>query len=198
MSLILASQSPRRKELLSQLGYTFTCQPADIDESVKAGETPAQYVVRLAIEKARHIATNLATEQRNTTVVLGSDTTVVMNNNILGKPESVEHCQKMLSMLSGSVHQVLTAIAVVKGDIVQSLLIDTDVTFKRLTTQEILNYWQTGEPQDKAGSYGIQGIGGQFIKEIKGSYSAVVGLPLYETTLLLERVGLASPLSQGE
>lgn len=198
MSLILASQSPRRQELLSQLGYTFTCQPADIDESVKVDETPEQYVVRLAIEKARHIANTLASSQRDNIAVLGSDTTVVKNKNILGKPESLAHCQDMLSMLSGSIHQVLTAIAVVKGDVVQSLLIKTDVSFKVLSKQEIENYWYTGEPQDKAGSYGIQGIGGQFIKEIKGSYSAVVGLPLYETTLLLGRVGLASPLSQGE
>jgi len=198
MSLILASQSPRRQELLSQLGYTFTCQPADIDESVNVDETPEQYVVRLAIEKARHIANTLASSQRDNVAVLGSDTTVVKNKNILGKPESLAHCQEMLSMLSGSIHQVLTAIAVVKGDVVQSLLIKTDVSFKVLSKQEIESYWHTGEPQDKAGSYGIQGIGGQFIKEIKGSYSAVVGLPLYETTLLLGRVGLASPLSQGE
>ena len=192
MALILASQSPRRKELLTQLGYRFVCSPADIDESVHANESPAQYVTRLAIEKATHIAKTVAPSD----LVLGSDTSVVKNNHILGKPKDLSESIEMLSSLSGRTHQVLTAIAVAKGEAIESLLVETEVTFKVLTKTEMINYWQTNEPQDKAGSYGIQGIGGQFITQIKGSYSAVVGLPLYETAQLLTKMGLESPLSQ--
>lgn len=191
MALILASQSPRRKELLAQLGYRFTCSPADIDESVQLNESPGHYVTRLAIEKAEHIAKTAKPDD----FVLGSDTSVVKNSHILGKPKDLSESIEMLSMLSGSSHQVLTAIAVVKANTVKSMLIETDVTFKVLTETEMTNYWLTNEPQDKAGSYGIQGIGGQFITQIKGSYSAVVGLPLYETALLLTNMGLQSPLS---
>ncbi len=192
MALILASQSPRRKELLTQLGYEFICCPADIDESVISGESPNEYVTRLAKEKALHTAKQYALSD----IVLGSDTCVVINNNILGKPEHLTDCIAMLSMLSGQTHQVMTAIAVAFQGIVQAELIITEVTFKVLTKTEMMNYWSTGEPQDKAGSYGIQGIGGQFITKIKGSYSAVVGLPLYETATLLANTGLSSPLSQ--
>lgn len=192
MALILASQSPRRKELLTQLGYRFVCSPADIDESVHANESPAQYVTRLAIEKATHIAKTVTPSD----LVLGSDTSVVKNNHILGKPKDLSESIEMLSSLSGRTHQVLTAIAVAKGEAIESLLVETEVTFKVLTKTEMINYWQTNEPQDKAGSYGIQGIGGQFITQIKGSYSAVVGLPLYETAQLLTKMGLESPLSQ--
>ncbi len=192
MTLILASQSPRRKELLTQLGYRFDCCPADIDETVQLGESPSEYVTRLAVEKASHVAQNC----KPSDIVLGSDTSVVINNNILGKPRDLAQCIEMLSMLSGNTHQVLTAIAATKGALVQSMLIETQVTFKGLSETEMINYWHTNEPQDKAGSYGIQGIGGQFITEIKGSYSSVVGLPLYETVQLLTKMGLESPLAQ--
>ncbi|WP_286262975.1 Maf family protein [Thalassotalea atypica] len=194
MTLILASQSPRRKELLAQMGYQFTCCPADIDETVQGTELPAEYVSRLAIEKAQHVAK----QYDDNCVVLGSDTTVVMHNMMLGKPESYQACYDMLKMLSGDTHQVFTAIAAVKSGAVQVMVIITDVSFKSLTETEILNYWQTGEPHDKAGSYGIQGIGGQFVSEIKGSYSSVVGLPLYETTQLLSAMGIANPLTQSK
>jgi len=190
--LILASQSPRRKELLAQLGYQFACLPADIDESENEGETPEQYVKRLALEKAQYIAKN----QSDTTLVLGSDTCVVIDNNILGKPKDLEECILHLSSLSGGTHQVLTAVAVVQGELSQCCVVSTDVEFKQLSQIEIENYWLTGEPQDKAGSYGIQGVGGQFVKQIKGSYSAVVGLPLYQTVELLAEFGLATSIQQ--
>ena len=184
--LILASQSPRRKVLLAQLGYEFTCCPADIDETAFLDESPRQYVERLALEKANKIAKN----ELSHTVVLGADTCVVDNGIILGKPSNLAECLHHLSSLSGKSHQVLTAIAVVQGKLSQSLVVCTEIEFKSLTEQEIINYWHTGEPQDKAGSYGIQGIAGQFVKQIKGSYSAVVGLPLYETSTLLAEFSL--------
>lgn len=188
--LILASQSPRRKELLSQLGYKFKTLAANIDETVIEGELPAQYVLRLAKEKAQFIAQ----QQSEDCIVLGSDTSVVLNQRILGKPENIEQCCQQLMLLSNNTHQVLTAIAAVKNKQIVSALITTDVTFKSLTIDEIKRYWQTGEPQDKAGAYGIQGIGGQFVTQINGSYSAVVGLPLYETAKLLAELGRPTPI----
>lgn len=191
-TLILASQSPRRKELLEQLGYHFTCLPADIDESVLAQENPEQYVSRLAIEKARVIAK----QYDESVVVLGSDTSVVFGTHILGKPASLDECIAILSMLSGQTHQVITAVAVVKGERTEVFVVRTEVDFKVLTEQEISRYWYTGEPQDKAGAYGIQGIAGQFVKQIRGSYSAVVGLPLYETSQLLSLFGVHSSITK--
>jgi septum formation protein len=188
--LILASQSPRRKELLSQLGYQFQTISADIDESIIENELPRDYVLRLAIEKAKAVAQNQSTD----CLVLGSDTSVIFEQHILGKPESLEDCCKQLLMLSNNTHQVLTAIAVVRNNKVYSAIISTDVTFKTLSIEEIQRYWHTGEPRDKAGSYGIQGIGGQFVTQIKGSYSAVVGLPLYETAKLLAELEYPTPI----
>jgi len=189
-TLILASQSPRRKELLSQLGYTFSCHPADIDETEKPNETPCQYVERLALEKAQHIANQAV----NTSTVIGSDTCVVCADKILGKPNDLTQCIEHLSLLSNTTHQVLTSVAVVQGQLSKTIVVLTHVTFKALTLNEMKNYWQTGEPQDKAGSYGIQGIGGQFVKQMNGSYSAVVGLPLYETAQLLAEFSFPSSI----
>ncbi|GLX77855.1 Maf-like protein [Thalassotalea insulae] len=191
-SLILASQSPRRRELLSQLGFQFSCCPANIDESELPDETPAQYVERLAGEKAQYIANN----QIDSAIVLGSDTCVVYQDKILGKPDNQQQCLEYLTLLSGNNHQVLTAIAVVQGRLIKSQVISTTVTFKSLSENEMLNYWRSGEPQDKAGGYGIQGLGGQFVTQINGSYSAVVGLPLYETAQLLAEFGLLTALQQ--
>lgn len=190
-ALILASKSPRRKELLTQLGYQFTCLSADIDESQRANELPYQYVERLSIKKAQCIA-----DQHNNSIVLGSDTCVVINNEILGKPKDFPDCLRQLQLLSNNEHQVLTAVAVTQKNILKSIVVTTQVFFKPLTETEIQAYWQTGEPQDKAGSYGIQGIAGQFVKHIHGSYSSVVGLPLYETTQLLSQFGLPSALQR--
>lgn len=190
--LILASQSPRRKALLSQLGYTFKVQASDIDESIVPQESPADYVLRLAFEKAQKIFLSLPNTAKKSAVVIGSDTSVVINNIILGKPEEVKDCVKTLSLLSGQEHQVLTAIAVVSDKKTKTQLVTTKVFFKALTLAEIKAYWKTGEPQDKAGSYAIQGVAGQFVKAIHGSYSAVVGLPLYETAELLSQFNLSS------
>lgn len=187
-NILLASNSPRRKELLGQLGFSFTAIGSDIDESVKQHEDPISYVKRMAIEKA------LKQNNKKNTIVLGSDTCVVFNDHILGKPTDFKDANAMLSMLSGNTHQVLTAIAVAQQDDVSVEVVTTNVTFKTLSQQEIMNYWQTGEPKDKAGSYGIQGIAGQFVTSIEGSYSAVVGLPLYETAQLLAKHGCPSPM----
>lgn len=215
--LILASQSPRRKALLSQLGYQFTCLPADIDESVLAGEKAKDYVYRLAVAKAQ-TAFSIAKHQllnekgidednkaesdkvedhklESEIVVLGSDTTVAFDNHILGKPASFDDFASMMKLLSGQCHQVLTSIAVVSRAGVKAQVVATDVWFKSLSEKEISDYWQTGEPQDKAGGYGIQGIGGQFVSKLEGSFFAVVGLPLYETSLLLNELGVTGYVS---
>ncbi|MCP4986345.1 MAG: septum formation inhibitor Maf [Colwellia sp.] len=189
INLILASQSPRRKELLSQLGFQFSVQASDIDESVEASETAHDYVLRLAKQKAQHVFSTLAEDEQSNCFVLGSDTSVVFNGQILGKPDNEADCIKTLSLLSNNQHQVLTAIALVSKAGIQGEVITTDVVFKKLSLAEIQAYWLTGEPQDKAGSYGIQGIAGQFVKTINGSYSAVVGLPLYQTAKLVTNAG---------
>lgn len=185
--LILASASPRRAELLTQMGIAFSVCPADVDETVADGETPAAYVERLARVKARAVA--VTPESRE--VVLGSDTTVVLDGRILGKPASHEEAEAMLNRLSGNTHQVLTGIAVVAGDRCESAVVTTEVTFRALSASEIRAYVASGEPMDKAGGYGIQGLGGVFVAHLNGSYSAVVGLPLYETARLLSEVGYA-------
>lgn len=194
--LILASQSPRRKALLAQLGYEFTCLPADIDESVQHGENAHDYVYRLAIAKAQKALEQASKQQANSElVVLGSDTTVVFDGHILGKPENFEDFERMMTMLSGRCHQVLTSIAAVSESNAQAQVVATDVWFKQLSSKEISEYWQTGEPQDKAGGYGIQGIGGQFVSKLDGSFFAVMGLPLYETSLLLNQFGITGYVS---
>ncbi len=192
--LILASQSPRRQALLKQLGYQFEIIVADIDESIKHDELPDDYVLRLAKEKAQR-GFALSSDKANS-LVLGSDTCVVSQGQILGKPESEADSIKMLSLLSGNQHQVITAIAVVGEGSEQTLtrLVTTEVLFKTLSLTEMQQYWLTGEPQDKAGSYAIQGIAGQFIKSIQGSYSSVVGLPLYECAQLLTEAGLSASM----
>lgn len=197
--LILASQSPRRKMLLEQLGYQFSTLVADIDESVCDHESAKDYVLRLAQEKARAIFDTLPYEQQQQSLVLGADTCVVIDGTILGKPANEAECIETLLRLENSEHQVLTAIAVVSSETeetvsVNSETIETKVRFKALTINEIKRYWHTGEPCDKAGSYAIQGIGGQFVTTINGSYSAVVGLPLYETAQLLAKSGLPTTI----
>lgn len=175
--------------MLTQLGYAFRCLSTDIDESVHADEAPTDYVERLAIAKAQAaLATLKVTDSTADFICLGSDTTVVIDHKILGKPVNKEDGIAMLTLLSNRKHQVLTAIAVVSNREIFSDVVKTEVFFKALTPAEIAAYWQSGEPQDKAGSYGIQGLGGQFVTHIHGSYSAVVGLPLYETATMLQRV----------
>jgi len=203
--LILASQSPRRKALLGQLGYQFSAIVADIDESLCEHENAKDYVLRLAKEKALAIFHTLTHEQQKQSLVLGADTCVVIDGIILGKPANEAECIETLLRLENNQHQVLTAIAIASyvakgveaGTVdVQSKVIETHVCFKALTVSEIKHYWHTGEPCDKAGSYAIQGIGGQFVTTINGSYSAVVGLPLYETAQLLAKLGLPTSIQR--
>jgi septum formation protein len=189
--IILASASPRRAELLAQLGLQpgthFSLCPVDIDETPAAREQPGHYVVRLAREKA---AAGLALGGGAGALVIGSDTSVVCDNGILGKPRDQAEAEAMLARLSGRHHKVVTAVAITgERDVFLERLVTTDVSFRTLTEQEIRAYCATGEPMDKAGAYGIQGRGGMFVSSLRGSYSAVVGLPLEETASLLSEAG---------
>ncbi|MDO6681996.1 MULTISPECIES: nucleoside triphosphate pyrophosphatase [unclassified Oceanobacter] len=185
--IILASASPRRRELLSQIGVTHTVQPADIDETPAANEHPEDYVVRMARSKGLVVASSLTIPA----TVLAADTSVILNGQILGKPESPEHHRAMLEQLSGNTQQVLSAIAVVTGDRCDTRLVTTHVTFRQLDEVLIKRYLECGEGKDKAGGYGIQGKGAVLVADIHGSYSNVVGLPLAETAVLLEQHGIS-------
>ncbi|AOT09805.1 Maf family protein [Pseudoalteromonas luteoviolacea] len=182
VKLYLASASPRRKELLSQLGYVFEQFAVDADESALPNEEPHALVERLARLKAQ-TGISIGHEDRP---VLGSDTIVVAEGKALGKPVNKADFISMMTRLSGKTHQVMTAIALANSEKVVSQTVVTDVTFKALSDDEIEQYWLSGEPQDKAGGYGIQGLGGRFVTQLKGSYFAVVGLPLYETDELIQ------------
>ena len=184
--LILASASPRRAELLHQLQVPFRQISVNLDESVKLAEEPMDYVVRLARAKAEAGWRQAG----HVDPVLGSDTAVVCQNRILGKPLDKSDFQRMFALLSGAHHQVMTAVALRSDRGLQHRLVVTDVSFKVLSQAETDWYWQTGEPADKAGGYGIQGLAGRFVTRIQGSYSAVVGLPLYETAELLKEQNL--------
>ena len=180
-SLYLASGSPRRQELLTQLGVAFERIVTGIEEKRAEGESAQQYVSRLAREKA---LAGVAQVPRDLPV-LGADTIVILNGEVLEKPHDDEHAFKMLSKLSGQTHQVMTAVALADRQQVLDCLVVTDVTFRVLTEEDIAGYIASGEPMDKAGAYGIQGLGGCFVRKINGSYHAVVGLPLVETYELL-------------
>lgn len=180
--LYLASGSPRRKELLTQLGYQFERVVVDVEEQHQAGESPADYVQRLSVDKA--LAGVAVVEGK--APVLGADTIVVSGDRILEKPQDFDDARQMLRLLSGKRHQVMTAVTVACDERQETRLVVTDVWFKTLSDKEIEDYWQSGEPQDKAGSYGIQGIGGKFVERIDGSYYAVVGLPLVETDIMVQ------------
>jgi septum formation protein len=187
MTWVLASSSPRRKELLAQAGFTADFQflqvSPDIDESALTGESPSDYVTRLALEKAlAGLALCLDVAEPR---VIGSDTVVVIDDQLLGKPVDADDAKRMLSLLSGKTHQVMTAIAITDGQQHLSRLCQTRVTFSQLSEQDISYYIASGEPMDKAGGYGIQGLGGCFVSEIAGSYTGVVGLPLVEMRELL-------------
>ena len=193
-SVVLASASPRRTMLLDQMGIAHSVKPVDIDESALVNETPEAQVARLAEQKAKTALVRLENEGglSESTRVLASDTLIAFNGVSLGKPEDKEDARRILSMLSNNEHEVLTAISVASTTKQVTQTITTKVTFAALTNDEIDAYWDTGEPADKAGSYAIQGIGGQFVKAINGSASAVVGLPLYETRQLLREFGVVS------
>ncbi|MED5609853.1 Maf family protein [Pseudomonas sp. JH-2] len=181
--LYLASSSPRRRELLTQIGLSFHLVSGNIDETPEDGETPAAYVERLARGKALAGLTMLA--QRPDVCVLGADTAVVLDGRILGKPKDHEDSLAMLSALSGRQHQVLTAVAVADRDRCEVRVVASTVSFRRIGEAEAQAYWATGEPQDKAGGYAIQGLAAIFVNRVEGSYSGVVGLPLCETAELL-------------
>jgi septum formation protein len=185
--LILASASPRRRQLLEQLGLKFEIRPANADESIRAGEMAAAYVERVAVLKASKVASAAPDA-----VTLGADTAVAISGEILGKPESPEAARRMLTRLSGRSHLVLTAVALA-GAYRFSRVVETQINFRILSPREIDWYIGTGEPMDKAGAYGAQGIGGFLIQSIRGSYSNVVGLPLAETLLLLGEAGVPLP-----
>ncbi len=182
-TLYLASASPRRSELLTQIGVTFTTRIVPIDETPQPGEAPAAYVERLARAKAAAVLDSLP--EREGAVVLGSDTAVVLDGRILGKPLDRHDAVATLTALSGREHQVLTAVALISDERSSARVVTSSVRFKALEQTQIEAYWATGEPRDKAGSYGIQGLAAVFVSQMQGSYSAVVGLPLCETAELL-------------
>jgi len=181
--IYLASASPRRSALLTQIGVAHRVAPVAVDESVAEAEAPEKYVTRLAALKADTLWQSLPEGQR--LPVLGSDTTVVVDRAILGKPADEGDCLRMLQLLSGRTHQVHTAVAVRSAAGSEVRLSVSDVTFRDLSKAEMHAYWQTGEPADKAGGYAIQGRGAIFIRHIAGSYSGIMGLPLFETAELL-------------
>lgn len=182
--IVLASQSPRRAELIARLGLEFDIQPADIDESYRPGETPPAHAERLAREKAEALA---ATHPH--ALVVGSDTIVVIDGDVLGKPRDRAHAIEMLTRLSGRDHEVCTGIAVAKDGRVESGLERVHVRFRRLDPRACEQYVDTGEPMDKAGAYGIQGFGSAIVEGIEGDYFAVMGLPVVRMLGLFERFG---------
>jgi len=181
--LILASGSPRRREILAALGLDFDVRPVDADETPLPGETAAEMVDRLARAKAEAAAAPGC-------VVVGADTAVVLDGEMFAKPADRDDAVRMLLRLSGREHEVLTGVAVAAGGRVDSVVSRTRVRFRDIRRDEALDYWQSGEPQDKAGGYGIQGLGGVFVSNIEGSYSGVVGLPVFETATLLASAGV--------
>ncbi len=188
--IYLASQSPRRQELLSQIGIEFELVHAEIDETPLAHETPRHYVERMAIEKALNAFNNNMSNP-----LLAADTSVICEGKILGKPQNEKDFLKMFQQLSNNQHQVMTAVAVTDrkaATAVRTRVSVSEVFFRKITTTEALHYWLSGEPADKAGGYGIQGKGAVFIKQIVGSYSGIMGLPLFETDELLKEFEIFS------
>ena len=183
--VILASSSPRRRELLSLIGIAHDVVPANIDESYRAGETPAGHAERLAREKAATGA-----QRAPDAVTIGADTIVVVDGDVLGKPRDAAHAAQMLRRLSGRSHRVITAVAAVWGGKTSSAVEEVGVTFRPLTEREISDYIATGEPMDKAGAYGIQGYGATIVERVDGDYFAVMGLALNRLVRLLEGLGM--------
>jgi septum formation protein len=199
--LILASASPRRRELLAQAGFSFTVESADVDESARVGEEPAAYVLRLAVEKAQAVFARCAAlgedkpeerhhliedKEHGPLIVLGADTSVVLDDEILGKPADAAAAARMLRRLSGRTHQVLTGVAAVTREGTVSGVETTEVTFSEIPEAELAAYCATAEPLDKAGAYGIQGYAARWIPRIDGDYFNVMGLPIARTAKLIE------------
>lgn len=190
-TIILASRSPRRVELLKQIGLDCEIYPADIDESLLQDESPVQYVTRLAREKAIACSAQLPTDHQHYPI-LAADTTVALSSLVLGKPLDDDDARHMLGKLSGTTHQVHTAVALDFNDEIEVLLSSTNVEMMLLSSEQIERYIATGDHRDKAGSYGIQGLAGAWIKRIEGSYTGVMGLPIYETATLLRKHGIVT------
>lgn len=191
MPLVLASRSQRRIDLLRQIGVRCSVDPADINEDSRPQESPRDYVVRLAREKAAAVLA-----RHTDRVVLGADTTVVIDGQSLGKPDDEAHGVAMLQQLQDRWHEVLTAVALMSDSGIAQTVTCTRVKFRRVGQDEALAYWRTGEPKDKAGGYAIQGFAAMFIERIEGSYSGVVGLPLAETSAALRRLGVDDALTE--
>jgi septum formation protein len=189
--LILASASPRRRELLKQTGFTFEVRPAHVNEDPYPDEDPVAYVVRLARHKAQSVLAEISSDApAQSAVVLGADTTVTLDGHILAKPEDAADAARMLRMLSGRTHRVITGVAVASATGTEVAAEITGVQFLTLTDEEINSYIATGEPMDKAGAYGIQGYAAKWIPRIEGCYSNVVGLPLGLVSTMLQVVRL--------
>lgn len=186
--LVLASASTRRQELLRQIGVTFQIVNHAIVEIPWEDEAPHDFAARMAMEKAIDVLARIPGDQN--VVVLGADTVVVSAGQLLGKPQDRDDAVRMLSLLSGTVHQVYSALAVCDRDNKELQVVETEVEFRTLGAAEIRQYWESGEPRDKAGAYAIQGLAAVFVKNLRGSHSAVVGLPLFETALLLNKFSI--------
>lgn len=184
-ALCLASQSPRRRELLAQFGVAHTVEPADIDETPRAGEEPSDYVRRMAHAKAQQVW-----RRARPLPVLAADTVVVLDGVAYGKPRDRAHALAMLAALCGRAHQVLTAVALATDRGVESRISASTVRLRTTSAAERAAYWESGEPRDKAGGYAIQGLGAVFVESLQGSFSGVMGLPVYETAQLLDAAGV--------
>ena len=187
--IYLASNSPRRRELLTQIEVRFAVIAIDLDEEPLGSEPPEAYVLRVARDKARAGRALLGSAPR--VPVLAADTAVVIDDRILGKPRTREEASAMMERLSGRTHRVLSGVALADDGQERQALSVSEVSFRVITPEEARAYWETGEPADKAGGYGIQGLGALFVSELRGSYSGVMGLPLFETASLLSQVGIA-------
>lgn len=184
--IILASKSPRRRQLLSMMGLDFTVQTADIDETMDSSQTPAHEVAAIAQRKAAKIAQTAQPDD----VVIAADTIVVIDGKILGKPETTEDAARMLRLLSGRTHTVYTGVTVTRGDLHQTETVAAEVTFRALSDAEIAAYIETGEPMDKAGAYGIQGYGAMLVSHLDGDFFCVMGLPVCTLGGMLRRAGV--------
>ena len=189
--IFLASGSPRRRELLTQIGVHFQCLVTHVDETVLENEAPSDLVRRLSLLKSSAAQERLG----SSVVIIGADTTVAVDGQILGKPRDREDGLRMMASLSGKVHRVFTGVTVMRGNWKKTLVQTSQVTMRETTLEERRRYWDNGEPRDKAGAYGVQGLGAVFVRRIEGSYSGVMGLPLCETAGLLAEVG-CSPLQE--
>ncbi len=193
--IYLASASPRRRELLEQIGVRYEVRPAEIDESRLAGESPARYVTRLAAAKAAAVWPEAARSGRP---VLAADTAVVVGRRVLGKPADESDALEMLEALSGRLHRVLSAVALRHAGGVETLVSSSEVRFRSTTAAERRAYCRTGEPYGKAGGYAIQGYAAVFVEHLSGSYSSVMGLPVFETASLLARCGLPAWMARDD